>query len=539
MKYIIIALLLGLTNVGLSNEQTSTDSTIYLLGHTEIAKAIASSPDGKFIASTGDNGEIIIWPVANLAAPKKYGPYNEILRSISFSEDGKYIWAPVKGVTRIDLRDGSLTHFPVPTMGSFSEVHSTLNNTRMIYVTVSNKIYYYDIMTRSVINEVKFFGGFIHEVKASPNGKLTAISSQNEVNNRSTEPCKLTIWDENGNETMSYQFNSIDDYHNSQHIFLDDRTLILCIPGYHKTGKGIMYKWLWSDAKKEWVQTSISFPSEPGRLDAIAISPGGKHIWLASGKTAYGVNVLTGKTFFQKTIAVGSALEGYAPHPIESLAVVPGRNILAVACWDGRVALINTQSVDSDKISNDAKTIVTSKHHYFTCKRCGSTITSHEEEPIDNSSIMVMYRSPSFCKDVHKWETGISSCHPKPIPDGILVLVKKKNTYGAFILSQQSVWEEEKASYKWWYRTDGDGDLTHNSVITGSGACNASEQIRFGPFIVRWSGNMAGKGWISYDYMPGEDVPDHGLRICVTGETSINGIDAADSKWKYKGSNVK
>lgn len=167
-------------------------------------------------------------------------------------------------------------------------------------------------------------------------------------------------------------------------------------------------------------------------------------------------------------------------------------------------------------------------------------MTCSEENPTSNTEINVTYKSPSFSTCSHDWDSGISSAYPDPIRDGTLILVKKGDTVGAFILSEQTL-EPEKTKYHWWYRDDGSGelDIGLEEVTSGTDILNvsptSSNSISFGPFRIAWSGNAVGKGYIYYKYSPGWRVSPSELRICVTDKSSINGINALDDKWKYKG----
>lgn len=182
--------------------------------------------------------------------------------------------------------------------------------------------------------------------------------------------------------------------------------------------------------------------------------------------------------------------------------------------------------------------------HYFTCSRCGSTMSSRDEQLEQNSERSIIYQSPTSLACTHVWEAGVSSAHPSALPDGTLVLVKQGDVYGAFILRKQRR-SPAKVVYQWWYRDDGRGDLDDGSaaVVSGEDVCdleeNPSATISFGPFRVEWSENKFGRGFIYYKYKPGESVPPSDLRMRVTNKIRIDGIDAADPQWQYKGTPVE
>ncbi len=191
---------------------------------------------------------------------------------------------------------------------------------------------------------------------------------------------------------------------------------------------------------------------------------------------------------------------------------------------------------------------------YYTCSECGSTrevfrTGLHREERI-------LDRTPGFATCTHNWKPGLradlqswelenrllnmSAVEP-PISDGTIVLVRKGAAYGAFIPRNQKM-TPETVEYDWYYRTDGKGTFkAAESPSFKSGKGGGVEgvgilDIKFGPFSIWWTGHTTGKGFIYYDRSPDQRVRPDGLRICVTGETDMETIDATDSKWVYKGS---
>lgn len=142
--------------------------------------------------------------------------------------------------------------------------------------------------------------------------------------------------------------------------------------------------------------------------------------------------------------------------------------------------------------------------------------------------------------------TGGGSSATPSVPDGRVVLVKKGAVFGALILRNQCMTDQEKGEYEWYYRTDGKGTFSRkerNSFRHGFGKVSGrdapgphNESITFGPFVVGWSGHMEGAGWLYYGRFPNEKIADDDVRICITSETSVEKVNATDSKWIYKGS---
>ena len=119
------------------------------------------------------------------------------------------------------------------------------------------------------------------------------------------------------------------------------------------------------------------------------------------------------------------------------------------------------------------------------------------------------------------------------VRDGYVVLVKRGTTYGAFVLEEQTE-TPEAATYRWYYRRDGGGDLDEEGDNVAAGTRKGS-RIAFGPFEIEWSVARDGEGWVYCYASLGPPRSERGVQICVTGRTSIEGVHAASSEWQYVG----
>ena len=140
----------------------------------------------------------------------------------------------------------------------------------------------------------------------------------------------------------------------------------------------------------------------------------------------------------------------------------------------------------------------------------------------------------------HEWQPGVSSAVPTRISNGQVVLVRKEELYGAFVLTSQSM-KPEAAQFIWRYGTDRDGVFnTSSSSVKWSDDPKQIENrqgelmIEFGPFEIMWSGT----GWIYYSRFPGDKTARGDLAICVTDGRSLDDIRPLDRKWQYRRSPV-
>lgn len=74
----------------------------------------------------------------------------------------------------------------------------------------------------------------------------------------------------------------------------------------------------------------------------------------------------------------------------------------------------------------------------------------------------------------------------RPVGDGTIVLLRKGNTIGAFVLENQN-YDPELTDYKWYLRTDGKTTIDPKDPAVSTGAVHGASSIKFGPFNVDWS----------------------------------------------------
>lgn len=144
-----------------------------------------------------------------------------------------------------------------------------------------------------------------------------------------------------------------------------------------------------------------------------------------------------------------------------------------------------------------------------------------------------------LCVSCRRTPGGQSAAHPRPVSDGQIVLVRKSNEVGAFILSNQVVVragpiETGRMDYAWFYRKDGNGLLDPSSPSVTSGCVTGASQVAFGGFSVPWSMCGQGSGWVYYSALPMLPRGRALFEMCVTSETNIATIDGLDPKWAFQ-----
>jgi hypothetical protein len=128
---------------------------------------------------------------------------------------------------------------------------------------------------------------------------------------------------------------------------------------------------------------------------------------------------------------------------------------------------------------------------------------------------------------------GQSNANEFPVPDGQIVLLKRKNEVAAFILKNQKI-SPEKTDFYWYYRSDGKGTFPSGDPAVSSGCVSNASQVAFSTFAVDWSINTGGMGWVYFSVGPTELGKSADFVMCVTRETNLAAIDANDPVWKYR-----
>ncbi len=334
-------------------ERSKLPGQVYLGGHTSVPRAIAVSADGKTLASAGLDGRLLIrrLPGGDIRFSIEPVTKNETqsdaaLHCVAVSMDGRHVFAAGNApqIVRVDTQTGVMEKIPVPNTGAISALFP-YDNGRIAYVVDGNEIVFFNLAqermdAKAAIYPGKEFGN-VESVASSPDGRYIAVSSSNMVPNNqgganSAEPCKLTVFDTNGIEKLSWQFPDYADFAWGQLAFADSRTLVVVLPS------GQMLKWR-LDQSDEWRSDAEPVRIIPGRYSSATASQDGKSVWLSLNRQVLNRDIATGKILSWAELKIGEKIANFSADPIEAIATVPNRNLVALALWDGRIALVEPQ----------------------------------------------------------------------------------------------------------------------------------------------------------------------------------------------------
>ncbi len=340
--------------------ERATDGVTYLDGHTSIVKALGISPDGRTLASAGLDGRLILRDLPggklrriaiNSSHPASAPLYK--LRCLAMSPNGALavIGGDLKGqLLTVDFNNTNPTEPPLNTIDVPNESGSTIDKlmvydggNKLAYITIRDaEIVFYDLKEKRIVAKVPINAGkpsHAGRFATSPDGRFLAITTANLVpapndpaTLNSTAPYKLTVFDTSGGERLTWEFADFADYLHAQIVFSDARTFAVCLPS------GKMERWTLGPGS-QWRSAGEAVRIAPGRYVTSAASRDGKTIWLAENRRVDGVDAVTGKSVALIELNIGERRGEFADNPIQAIAAAQEAETIAVALWDGRVAL--------------------------------------------------------------------------------------------------------------------------------------------------------------------------------------------------------
>jgi WD40 repeat protein len=305
--------------------------------HNAAVRAVAVAPDGSYIVTTGDDGRVVIQHLDEVVT-KVVGPFQGgRLSTLAVSADGTWVLAGgdlnnASSILKVHVANGKYEQIGIDSTGTMRGLWYCKDEEHIAYIT-GNRLAFFDVKACELLHSHNIFGGFPWDNAGSAARKFFAAISQNMVDNMSAEPCKLTIFDEKGAETLSYRFESCRYGYRSKVTFLDSDCLALCLPS------GEIWQWKWSLKDRKWsVDKKVQITR--GESSAVASCLDGKAVCLAQKSTVLVIDASTGQTLYEKVFEIGQPKSRILAKPITAIREIPSRQTLVITFWDGRVALL-------------------------------------------------------------------------------------------------------------------------------------------------------------------------------------------------------
>lgn len=333
--------------------------TTYYENHTGVARSVAASNDGKYVVTVGDDGIMTIRDLkagevrsVGLFGDGVRDPLQIGLRSVAISNLSDYAYAAGNphhsAIFKVHLDTGGVIRVPFNATATIQAVQPSSSEHRILCVHGDTKFQVLDpkgnVEVTTPIFPDKAFGN-VRSIACSRSGLYTAITSSDMVPDgtgmKSAEPCQLSIIDIAGRTSLAWKIPDYADFSYAQLAWVDDQTVLLALPS------GQLHRWRMNDAGNEW-QAYEPVRIAPGSFTAACLSEDRKSIWLSTDRQLMAYDWQTGKSTAFANVQVKERAGSFAADAIESICVIRGRELIAAALWDGRVAIAKPVKIESD-----------------------------------------------------------------------------------------------------------------------------------------------------------------------------------------------
>ena len=179
-----VILLIYIANLTILDRQVSAnnlpDGAIARLSPGASVYTVAFSPDGKFLASGGDDNAVILWDVADRSEREAFIQHSKAVTSVGFSPDGKLLAsASLDGYVRLwhvssEGRRISLRHGGWVESVAFSPDGKTLVSGGE---DQEGSVILWDVRQKRDIATFSGHGGLVESVAFSPDGRMLASAA--------------------------------------------------------------------------------------------------------------------------------------------------------------------------------------------------------------------------------------------------------------------------------------------------------------------------------------------------------------------------
>jgi WD40 repeat protein len=148
-------------------------------GHNEIIRALAISPDGKYLASAGLDRTIIIWDIPSGRQLTSFRGHAEFIFGLAFAPDGKHLASgSADGIVYVwDVAEGVRKH--QATLGELGITSLAFSpDGKMLAISCVDKKVMLGRISEKSAGELTGFKGVVTQIAFSPDGKYMAITTR-------------------------------------------------------------------------------------------------------------------------------------------------------------------------------------------------------------------------------------------------------------------------------------------------------------------------------------------------------------------------
>lgn len=296
------------------------EPALTLAGHSAPIYSVAFTPDGQTIVSSGEDSDLRLWDVNSGQLKATFSGHSAPIRSVAVSSDGRRVVTGSNDNTvRVwDIETGDSIHVLQGHIGPVVSVALGVDDTVILAGTMGGWLYRWDAATGILLDEQNPFSnspGSIWTLEFLPDSHLLALGMADTT---------LQIWNLDTRTMQRVMVGHLGGVH-ALAIAPDGQSILSA--AYRYTGLDNTLR-LWNIASGELID-QIEVPAE--RIGEVLFLPDGQHAVIeASNRVIYEWE------FGQQQLRT---LVSDVPSSVGGLAVSPTGELLAIGLFDGSILL--------------------------------------------------------------------------------------------------------------------------------------------------------------------------------------------------------